>query len=158
MRTANTPRTLVRRLVFSVALIMLVYLVVLALSPGVRESAPEWLQWFGRPGSWQSIAVVVLTVTAAAVSLVRSQGVRRPGASLAVVAGLGLLSLSLGLASYWFCFDEDDDPWLFRPLMWTASLVKGGTGDQSLNGQTCPSPTPVALEIARLSGLAAILS
>lgn len=147
---------LVRRTVFAAALVMLGYLAALALWPAIRESVPRSLQWFGRPGSAASIALVLVLVIAAAVSVVRSPGVRRPGAPLAVVAGLGLVSLTLALASFWFCFDDEDDPWLFRPLMWTASVVKGGIDDHSLNGATCPSPTPVALDIARLSGLAAI--
>jgi hypothetical protein len=155
LRNAVTVYAAARTTLSAVALLMLGYLAVLALSPDVRAHTPSGLQWFGRPGSWQTIAVVTTVVAAAAVLIVRSRGVRRPGAPLAVVAGLGLLSLVLGLASYWDCYD-DDDPWLFRPLMWTASLVKGGTGEQSLNGQTCPSPAPVALEIARLSALAAI--
>jgi hypothetical protein len=155
LRNAVTVYAAVRTTMSAVALLLLGYLAVLALSPDVRDQTPSGLQWFGEPGSWQTIAVVTAVVAAAAVLIVRSRGVRRPGAPLAVVAGLGLLSLVLGLASYWDCYD-DDDPWLFRPLMWTASLVKGGTGEQSLNGQTCPSPAPVALELARLSALTAI--
>jgi hypothetical protein len=147
---------LVRRTVFTVALVMVGYLAVLALLPGVREAAPQSLRWFGRPGSSATIAVVLIVVVAAAVSVVRSDRGRRPGAPLAVVAGLGLMSLSLALASFWFCSDNVDDPWLFRPLMWTASVVKGGVEDHSLNGAVCPSPTPVALDIARLCALAAI--
>ena len=45
-------------------------------------------------------------------------------------------------------------PVFFQPLIWTVSLVKGGMSDFSLGGHTCPSPTPDALWIARLAGLA----
>lgn len=143
------------RAVSVVASLVLGYLVALALAPQLRDRAPSSLQWFGRPGSWQSIAIVVTVLALLGVLVVRAQGVRRPGAPVAIVAGLALISAALGLASYWDCHD-DEHPWFFRPLMFTASVVKGGTGDQSLGGQTCPSPTPVALEIARLSALAAI--
>ncbi|MGV0776638.1 hypothetical protein [Mycolicibacterium elephantis] len=143
------------RAVSVVASLLLGYLVALALAPQLRDRAPSSLQWFGRPGSWQSIAIVVTVLALLGVLVVRAQGVRRPGAPVAIVAGLALISAALGLASYWDCHD-DEHPWFFRPLMFTASVVKGGTGDQSLGGQTCPSPTPVALEIARLSALAAI--
>lgn len=143
------------RAVSVVASLVLGYLVALALAPQLRDRAPSSLQWFGRPGSWQSIAIVVTVLALLGVLVVRAQGVRRPGAPVAIVAGLALISAALGLVSYWDCHD-DEHPWFFRPLMFTASVVKGGTGDQSLGGQTCPSPTPVALEIARLSALAAI--
>lgn len=143
------------RAVSVVASLVLGYLVALALAPQLRDRAPSSLQWFGRPGSWQSIAIVVTVLALLGVLVVRAQGVRRPGAPVAIVAGLALMSAALGLVSYWDCHD-DEHPWFFRPLMFTASVVKGGTGDQSLGGQTCPSPTPVALEIARLSALAAI--
>ncbi|MGE2724769.1 hypothetical protein [Mycolicibacterium pulveris] len=143
------------RIVALSALVMLGYLVALALDPQLREHAPAPLQWFGRPGSVPTIALVVAVLVVLGVLLVRTQGVRRPGAPVAIVAGLALISTALGLASYWDCHD-DEHPRFFRPLMFTAYVVKGGTGDQSLGGQTCPSPTPVALEIARLSALAAI--
>ncbi|WP_235674442.1 hypothetical protein [Mycolicibacterium pulveris] len=143
------------RAVSVIALLLLGYLVALALGPQLRDPAPAWLQWFGRPGSWQTIALVVAVLVLLGILVVRAQGVRRPGAPVAIVAGLALISAVLGLASYWDCHD-DEHPRFFRPLMFTASVVKGGTGDQSLSGQTCPSPTPVALEIARLSALAAI--
>lgn len=138
-----------------IALLMLGYLGALALVPQLRDRAPVPVQWFGSPGSARTIAIVVAVLVLLGALLVRSQGVRRPGAPVGIVAGLALISAVLGLASYWDCHD-DEHPRFFRPLMFTASVVKGGTGDQSLGGQTCPSPTPVALEIARLSALAAI--
>ncbi|MDQ2638903.1 MAG: hypothetical protein M3Y83_18745, partial [Actinomycetota bacterium] len=143
------------RTVSVIALLMLGYLVALALVPQLRDQAPSPLQWFGKPGSVPTIAIVVAVLVVLGVLLVRSQGVRRPGAPVAIVAGLALISTALALASYWDCHDDEHPPF-FRPLMFTAYVVKGGTGDQSLGGQTCPSSTPVALEIARLSALAAI--
>ncbi|MGV0643095.1 hypothetical protein ABQE44_06770 [Mycolicibacterium sp. XJ2546] len=143
------------RAVAVVVSLLLGYLVALALDPQLRNRAPASLQWFGEPGSVPTIAIAVTALVVLGVLLVRSQGVRRPGAPVAIVAGLALISTALGLASYWDCHD-DAHPRFFRPLMFTAYVVKGGTADQSLSGQTCPSPTPVALEIARLSALAAI--
>jgi hypothetical protein len=138
-----------------IAALILGYLGVLAWSPGLREHLPVALQWFGQPGSWVSITIATVVLATVAAAVLRTPGERRPGAPIAVVAGLGLLSLVYGLASYWDCHD-DSAPRFFRPLMWTASLVKGGTDDRSLGGQTCPFPTPVALEVARMSALAAV--
>lgn len=138
-----------------IAAVVLGYLGVLALTPQLRDHVPVALRWFGQPGSAISIALATLVLAAAAAAILRTPGERRPGAPVAVVAGLGLLSLAYGLVSYWDCHDESA-PRFFRPLMWTASLVKGGTDDRALGGQTCPFPTPVALEVARLSALAAV--
>ncbi|WP_319431830.1 RyR domain-containing protein [Mycobacterium sp. RTGN5] len=85
-----------------------------------------------------------------------SPGGGRTGAPVAVVAALLLITTVLGFASYWRCFD-DDNPKLFTPLIWTAGLVKGGTGDHELaEGAVCPLPAPIALDLARLTATAAI--
>ncbi|BCI85419.1 hypothetical protein NIIDMKKI_06250 [Mycobacterium kansasii] len=74
-----------------------------------------------------------------------------------MIALLITMSAVLGLSSYWGCHDANH-PAVFTPLMWTAQLVKGSTGDTSLSGRTCPNPTPVGLELARIAALSAIFT
>jgi hypothetical protein len=155
MRGAVSISALARAALAGIALLAVGYLAVLALNPRLREGLWPAVQWFGRPGSWPTIAIVTVVLVALGAFLFRSHGLQRPGAPVAIVAGLALMSLALGLVSYWRCHDETH-PWFFTPLMWAAGVVKGGVEDRALNGQTCPTPTPVALEIARLSALAAI--
>jgi hypothetical protein len=133
------------------------YLAVLALWPGVRDHVPAALRWFGEPNSWLTIAIVVAALAALGAMLSRSHGARRPGAPIAIVVGLVLISAGLGAASYWRCHD-DSNPVFFTPLIWTAALVKGGDPERSLRvgAPACPSPTPVALDIAELCALAAV--
>lgn len=131
------------------------YLGVLAAWPGLRNGLPPALAWFGRPNSAVTIAVVSALLVAFAVALARSGGSTRTGAPIAVVAGLALLSAVLGVASYWRCQD-DSHPDFFTPLIWTAELVKGGSPVRDLDSGACPSPTPVALNIAQLSALTAV--
>ena len=93
-----------------------------------------------------TIAIVVAVLIAACVLTFRSEGSHRlVGVSFTVIAALISMSAILGLSSYWGCHDANH-PAFFTPLMATAQLVKGGIGDYSLGGRTCPSPTPVGLE------------
>jgi hypothetical protein len=155
MRGAVTISALARATLAGIALLAVGYLAVLVVNPRLREGLWPVVQWFGRPGSWPTIAIVTVMLMALGALLFRSHGGQRPGAPVAIVAGLAFMSLVLGLASYWRCHDENH-PWFFTPLMWAANVVKGGTDNRALNGRICPAPTPVALEIARLSALAAI--
>ncbi len=155
-KTINEPALRAARMALAgVTLLLLGHLTVLALNPGARLAQPEGLQWFGRPGSAATIAVVVAVLAILAGLVLRGHGIRETGAPVAVVSGLAMISLILGLASYWNCHD-DTHPRFFTALMWTAGLVKGGFGDQSIATGQCPSPSPVALEIARLTALAAL--
>jgi hypothetical protein len=66
----------------------------------------------------------------------------------------------LGFSSYWQCHDGQH-PSFFTALTFTGALVKGTIGDQSIGEPNqpqhlCPIPTPVALDVARLSAQAAI--
>ncbi len=131
------------------------YLAVLAAWPGVRDGLPPGVAWFGAPNSAVTIAVVSVILVLLAAALSRSGSGARAAAPVAVVAGLALISAVLGVASYWRCQD-DTHPDFFTPLIWTAELVKGGSPVRSLDSGPCPSPTPVALNIAQLSALAAV--
>ncbi|RDH79453.1 hypothetical protein DVS77_04270 [Mycolicibacterium moriokaense] len=155
MGSSSLRSTVARRTLSAITLIVLGYLAALALAPSLRTGLPPALRWFGQPGSWASIAIVTTLMVLLGVLIFHAHGIRHTGAPLAVVVGLALISLTLALAAYWDCHDESH-PRFFTPLIWTAGVVKGGTGDQSLDGGTCPSPTPVALEIARLSALFAV--
>ncbi|OBI17132.1 hypothetical protein A5712_24445 [Mycobacterium sp. E2327] len=118
---------------------------------------PRWLQWLAQGGDW--VPVVLVSGVIALVCILTYQ-MRRSRSSAAVpvmiVVGLTATSLYLALSSFWRC-TNNDHPTLISPLLWTASLVKGGIGDVSLDGTgMCPKPTPTALEVARLAIVAAI--
>jgi hypothetical protein len=158
MRRNVTTSRPVRLVVFAIALLLLVYLAVLAAQPSVIDALPSWLGWFGRPGSMPTLGIVVTVLIAACVLTFRSDRSHRlVGVSFTVIAVLISMSAVLGLSSYWGCHDANH-PAFFTPLMATAQLVKGGIGDYSLSGHTCPNPTPVGLELGRIAALAAIFT
>ncbi|MCV7300546.1 hypothetical protein H7J93_12995 [Mycobacterium barrassiae] len=140
----------------AIVLLLLGYLAVIAAVPQLREGlSPAW-QWFGSPGSWQTLAIVTVLLLMLGAVVFNSRSVGRTSSPVTAVVGLVLITITLGLASYWRCFDEDN-PKIFTPVIWTANLVKGGTGDHELeDGEVCPLPIPVALDIARLTAIAAI--
>jgi hypothetical protein len=105
-----------------------------------------------------TLVIVVGVLIAVCVLTFRSEGSHRlVGVSFTVIAALITMSAVLGLSSYWGCHDANH-PAFFTPLMATAQLVKGGIGDYSLSGRTCPNPTPVGLELARIAALSAIFT
>ena len=137
--------------------VVLCYLAMLALRPGLRQHMPSAVRWFGEPGSSLTITIVVAAVvTLCALSVVAGRTGQAKNATVRIVVGLTVANFVLGLSSYWNCHGGAN-PFFYTPLMWTVGLVKGSVGDQSIGGNTCPTPTPIALEIARLSALAAIL-
>ena len=141
----------------SLAVAVVFLLAALALRPGMRERMPPALRWFGQPGSSPTITIVVAIVVAAgALAVVGGRTGHAGTTTVRFVMTLTVANFVLGLSSYWNCHGAAN-PYFYTPLMWTIGLLKGGTGDQSISGTTCPTPTPIALEIARLSALAAIL-
>ncbi|MEB3979789.1 hypothetical protein OQ968_00740 [Mycobacterium sp. 663a-19] len=158
MRRTRTPSPVVRWAVIGAGLLLIAYLAVLAVQPSIIDAMPPWLGWFGRPGSMPTLAVVVAVLIAAGVLIFRSNPSHRlVGVSFTVIAVLIAMSAVLGLASYWGCHDANH-PAFFTPLMATAQLVKGSTSDFSVGGRTCPNPTPVGLELARIVALVAIFT
>ncbi|HZU49089.1 MAG TPA: hypothetical protein VFA16_17815 [Mycobacterium sp.] len=157
MRRAAISRA-VTWVVSAVALVLLICLAVLALHPSAAQWLPGWLRWFGGPGSWPTIALVVAVLAALCTLGFRSGGSHRlVTVPFTVITGLVTVSAVLGFSSYWNCHDPTH-PAFFTPLVWVASLVKGGTGDFALGGHVCPNPTPAALVVARLAALAAIFT
>lgn len=154
----RTPRQVIRWVVSAIGLLLVAYLAALALVPSILDALPAWLGWFGRPGSMPTLAIVIAVLIAASVLSFRSRSSHRVvGVSFTVIAVLIAMSAVLGLSSYWGCHDANH-PAFFTPLMATAQLVKGSTSDFSVSGHTCPSPTPVGLELARIVALAAIFT
>lgn len=158
MSRTKTPSPVVRWVVIGLALLLVVYLSVLDLQPRILDALPPTLAWFGRPGSMATLTIVVSVLLWAAVLIFRSGSSHRVvGVSFTLIAALVPITAVLGLSSYWGCHDANH-PAFFTPLMATASLVKGGTGDFSVGGRTCPNPTPVGLELARIAALSAIFT
>ena len=147
-RSLMTPRP-VPRVVFAIALLLIVYLAAVALWPSIRDTLPPWLRWFGRPESMLSVGIVVAVLVTVCVLAVRSEGSHRlVGVSFTLVAALITISAVLGLSSYWRCHDATH-PAVYTPLVATAQLITGNVGDFSMGGKTCPSPTPVGLQVAQ---------
>ncbi|MHA0286454.1 hypothetical protein ACXYX3_08365 [Mycobacterium sp. C3-094] len=135
--------------------VLLGYLAVIAAWPQLRERMPTGIRWFGAPNSAVTIGIVVTVMILLGLTLARRSPGRRSDAPVAIVAALAVGTAVLGIASYWRCQD-DQHPDVFTPLLWTAALVKGGDPARSLSGGSCPSPMPVALNIAQISALAAL--
>src|SRR5262249_44427874 len=153
-----TSLPILRWVVSGAGLLLIAYLAVVALRPSIIDALPSWLGWFGRPGSMPTLGIVVTVLIAAGVLTFRSDSSHRlVGVSFTVIAAMILMSAALGLSSYWGCHDANH-PAFFTPLMATAQLVKGSTGDFSVGGHTCPNPTPVGLQLARITALAAIFT
>lgn len=158
MRPRRAPSPALRWIVTGAGLLLILYLAALDLWPSIIDALPPSLGWFGRPGSMPTLAIVVAVLIAACVLTFRSDGSHRVvGVSFTVIAALVSMGAVLGLTSYWGCHDANH-PAFFTPLMATASLVKGSTSDFSVGGRTCPNPTPVGLELARIAALAAIFT
>jgi hypothetical protein len=156
MRRSAAPSRPVQAALLAVALVFLGWLCILAARPSAADRLPNWLRWFGRPGSATTVAIVVAVIVVLCVLSFRSHSARRSGnVPVVVVAGLAATGAVVGFSSYWSCHDATH-PVFFQPLIWTVSLVKGGVSDFSLGGHVCPSPTPDGLWVARLAALGAI--
>lgn len=158
MRVRKPPSPKLRWAVTGAGLLLIVYLAVVAVRPAILDVLPRWLRWFGQPGSMPTLGIVVAVLVWASVLTFRSGNSHRVvGVSFSLIAALVPMTAVLGLSSYWGCHDANH-PAVFTPMMATASLVKGGTGDFSVGGRTCPNPTPVGLELARIAALSAIFT
>ncbi len=129
---------------------MVAYLALRALRPNAKLPGP--LRWFGEPTNWPTIAIVVAVLGLVCLLSYRLRR-RRDSATVpvAIVIGLTATSVVLGFSSFWSCDADKKHTPFFAALVATASLVKGGVDDRS-----CPEVPPAALDVARLSILAAI--
>lgn len=141
-----------RILLLALVVLVIAYLALRARRPHVADGVP-WLKWFGQPAHVPTIAIVVALIALLCVLSYRSR--RGVGAPIVIVLGLVTTSMVLAMASYWDCHN-DKHPTFFTPLAWSLSLLQGGVDDRQLDGQTCTLDSPIALEIARLSAIAAI--
>jgi hypothetical protein len=134
----------------ALAVVLVGYLALVALRPSAA------LAGFGRQGSWQSIAIVTAILAVVCIlGYISRRDRTSPTVPVVIVAGLTATSFVLGFSSYWSCNDKQH-PTFFTPLMWTLYLmIKGGVDDRSLGGRLCPKAPPVAVEVARLTILAA---
>ena len=156
MSGAVTLSRVGRSILTIVALLSIGFLACRALSPKFGADL-----WFGRPDSWQTVAIVAAVFTVLAVWTYRARNVDRAGGvPVAIIAGLGATSLLLAFSSFWSCYDKQH-PKFFTALTFTGALVKGAIGDQATGNpnepmHVCPIPTPVALDVARLSAQAVL--
>lgn len=158
MRSAATIARVRRLALAAVALALVVYLSMLAVRPSASSVLPTWLRWFGQPGSWPTMVIVVVVLIALCVFDFRSRTTHQTrNVPITVIAGLAGTAAVLGLSSYWNCHDATDPP-LFTPVILTGSMFWGGMSDVQVGGRTCPDPTPIALEVARLTALGAIFT
>jgi len=151
MQRTAAPSRWLQAALLTVALVLLGWLCILAVHPSAADKLPNWLRWFGRPGSSITVAIVVAVLVVLCVLSFRSHSARRSGnVPVAVVAGLAATSAVLGFSSLWKCHDATH-PVFFQPLIWTVALVKGFSIDFVMGGHVCPNPTPDALSVARLA-------
>jgi hypothetical protein len=118
---------------------------------------PSRLQWLNDGSNWQPTALVITVI---AVLCITTYELRRDRSSatapVMIVAGLTVTTLVLGFSAYWRCTNAQH-PRYVSPFLWTVSLVKGGIGDNSMGQQgLCPQPVPTAIEVARLTIVAAL--
>ena len=114
-----------------------------------------WLAVRHQPASWQTITIVTgILAVVCILSYISRRDRTSPTVPVVIVVGLTATSFLLAFTSYWSCHDKGH-PTFFTTLIWTASLIKGGVDDRSLYGQLCPTTLPAALEVARLTILAA---
>ena len=89
MRRSLMAARPVRRVVFTIALLLLLYLAAVALRPAIRHELPYWLWWFGRPDSMRTVGIVVAVLVTVCVLIFRWEGSHRlVGLSFTVVAVL----------------------------------------------------------------------
>ena len=133
------------------------YLCAIAIAPRIQIQAPSWRHWFGAPGSWLTIAVILLIPILA---LVFSRLAGRKAFSttpLLIVAAMAVSALAFGLSSYWNCHDKLSP--LFSPLAWTVALFLGNYEDRYKDNLCGTGASiPVALELARMLALATTLT
>ena len=110
----------------ALAVALVGYLVLIARVPGAA------LPGFRPPASWRAIALVTGILAAACIlSYIARRDRTSPTVPVVIVVGLTATSFILAFSSYWIC-NDNEHPTFFTTLAWTASLIKGGVDDRSL--------------------------
>lgn len=133
---------------------MIAYLCCVALWPQILSGVPKSVAWFGQPGTWWTIAVV-LVVPCLIVLRWRLTSGQLNKTPLLLLSTMALSAVLLGMSSYWRCHGTQSV--FFTPLVWTVGLFAGTAQDPfSLqSGNACAGTRfPVALELARLLAVA----
>ena len=147
---------LVRAAVLTLTGLVVGYLALLAAFPWVRESLPPGLAWFGAPHSWLSAAIACVLIALSCWLSFRAHTARsESGAPIGLIGGLTAATVLLGFSSVARCSDEQHQ-FFFTPLIWTMDLVTGRIDDRELDGKLCPTETPVAFDVARVTALTVI--
>lgn len=144
--------------------VAITYLCVVAAAPWVDAQAPDSLRWFGAPGSYLTILVVLSIPTAGIVLAKLAKRKVAGGTPILWLAGMAASTLALGLSSLWRC--HDDQSAFFAPLSWTLGLFLGvlepkyqifdshGAGI----GHCGALDIPIGLELARLLAVSTTLT
>lgn len=122
-----------------------------------KNKWPRWLEWLTQGGDWVPTIFVVAVIALLCILTYRFRPNRSSvGVPVVIVSSLTAISLVLGFSSFWRCTNAHH-PTFITPLLWTVTLLKGGIGDFSLGkAGLCPEPLPTALEVARLTIVAAL--
>lgn len=130
------------------------FLAVRALKPDLMLDAHWSVGWFGAPGSWLTILVVVLILALVCLRIGRRIGHGDHTANLVAISVMAFTAFVLGFASFFRC--SGDQSAFFAPLTWTLGLFVGNLENIYQNGSgVCTAQMPLALEVARLLALAA---
>lgn len=145
--------------VFAITAAIVVYLALVAAFPWILPRLPAWVRWFGESGSIPTIVIACGAIgLASALAWRRGLGRRSVGGPLAITIALTIVSFILAFGSYIWCHDNVH-PLGVTALIWAGDLIKGGVDDHRFypSWTLCPAHAPVALDIARVTTMAAIL-
>ncbi|MDT5092110.1 MAG: hypothetical protein QOH60_1473 [Mycobacterium sp.] len=158
-------RVLAQRAIVAGYVIAVAYVCARALFPGVGAALPRWIEWFGAPGNYVTV-VVLLAFPLAYIIMGRTEG-QRPvtGSPLFFLAVMAASAVLLGWSAYARCYgtpdpsNYDSETPFFAPLGWTLALFAGNVEDRfGPDSVAACQQVPIALEIARLLAIATTLT
>lgn len=159
LRSASPYRRWWPRAIYALATAMVLFLALTAAYPALLERIRPWTGWFGTSGSVATILIACAVIgLACLVGWRNGEGHRSVGRPLGITLALTAVSAVLGFSSYLWCRDDAHTPFI-TSLLWTGGVMRGGLDDRRIAPQMelCPAHAPVALEIAKISALAALL-
>jgi hypothetical protein len=161
-----SPRLLAQRALDAGYVIAISYVCARALFPGVFAGLPRWIEWFGAPGNYATIAII-LVFPLGHLLVGRVPGQRRlSGSPLFFLAVMAASAIVLGWSAYARCYgpgpdlkDFDPETPFFAPLGWTLALFAGNVEDRfGPDSAAACQQVPIALEIARLLAISTTLT